>query len=97
MINGNHGIDVFIRDIVCFNFDLLMECRISFLVVATWVFLGFLCLYMLRVNLSVAIVAMTAPQSHKNQSVEACPSNNEESNDTTKVDMQKFVFHDYDV
>ncbi|CAF5158254.1 unnamed protein product [Rotaria sp. Silwood1] len=55
-------------------------------VVAIWVFLGFICLYMLRVNLSVAIVAMTVPQSLKNESVEACPSNTNDSSDTpTKV------------
>ncbi|CAF0904028.1 unnamed protein product [Rotaria sordida] len=45
-------------------------------IVAIWAFLGFLCLYSLRVNLSVAIVAMTNPQSTNNESVEACPSTN---------------------
>ncbi|CAF3389237.1 unnamed protein product [Rotaria sp. Silwood1] len=56
-------------------------------VVAIWVFLGFICLYMLRVNLSVAIVAMTVPQSLKNESVEACPSNTNDSSDNpTKHD-----------
>ncbi|CAF1419651.1 unnamed protein product [Rotaria magnacalcarata] len=43
-------------------------------VVAIWAFLGFLFLYSLRVNLSVAIVAMTNPQSTTNESVEACPA-----------------------
>ncbi|CAF1419595.1 unnamed protein product [Rotaria magnacalcarata] len=56
-------------------------------VVGIWVFLGFVCLYMLRVNLSVAIVAMTIPQSVKNESVEACPSNTNDSGGTpTKHD-----------
>ena len=66
-----------------------MFYRIDFcrsLVLGLWVFLGFLCLYMLRVNLSVAIVAMTTPQSAKNESVEACPAYaNESTNKTTKV------------
>ncbi|CAF1005945.1 unnamed protein product [Adineta ricciae] len=48
-------------------------------VIAGWAFFGFLCLYMLRVNLSVAIVAMTVPQGPKNDSVEACPSEMNES------------------
>jgi len=44
---------------------------------------------MMRVNLSVAIVAMTTPQSLKNQSIEACPSNSNDSNNTpAKVDKQ---------
>ncbi len=34
-------------------------------VVASLAFLGFCIIYMLRVNLSVAIVAMTADQPHK--------------------------------
>ncbi len=60
-----------------------------------WVFLGFICLYMLRVNLSVAIVAMTTPQSLKNQSIEACPSNTNDSSDTPpKVDQQIFFYSD---
>ncbi|CAF3044070.1 unnamed protein product [Rotaria sp. Silwood2] len=42
--------------------------------VAIWAFFGFFCLYAMRVNLSVAIVAMVAPQSTLNQSVEACPA-----------------------
>ena len=33
-------------------------------VVASLAFLGFCCVYMLRVNLSVAIVAMTANRTH---------------------------------
>ncbi|CAF1302986.1 unnamed protein product [Adineta steineri] len=53
-------------------------------IVATWTFFGFLCLYMLRVNLSVAIVAMTTPQSATNQSVEACPSPNDSSSTPAK-------------
>ena len=54
--------------------------------VATWTFFGFMCLYMLRVNLSVAIVAMVVPAGSKNESVEACPSDkNESSNSTGKV------------
>ena len=52
------------------------------LVVASVVFTGFLCLYMLRVNLSVAIVAMTTPQSLKNRSIEACPSLTNDSSGT---------------
>ncbi|CAF0904123.1 unnamed protein product [Rotaria sordida] len=57
-------------------------------VVALWVFLGFICLYMLRVNLSVAIVAMTIPRNLKNESVEACPSNiNDSSSTPTKHDQ----------
>lgn len=68
-------IDIFFRKqrlllILCF-----------YVVVGLWVFLGFLCLYMLRVNLSVAIVAMTTPQSLKNQSAEACPAYTNESSD----------------
>jgi hypothetical protein len=47
---------------------------------------------MLRVNLSIAIVAMTTPQSLKNQSVEACPSNTNDSSDNQeKVDKENFV------
>jgi hypothetical protein len=65
-------LDLFINEIYYFQF----------LVVATWVFFGFLCLYMLRVNLSVAIVAMTTPQSLKNESIEACPSETNDSSDT---------------
>lgn len=41
---------------------------------------------MLRVNLSVAIVAMVIPGSAKNQTIEACPSStNDSSNSTEKV------------
>ena len=48
---------------------------------------------MLRVNLSVAIVAMTIPQSEKNESVEACPSNTNDSGGTpTKVNKRIFCF-----
>jgi ACS family sodium-dependent inorganic phosphate cotransporter-like MFS transporter 5 len=42
-------------------------------IIAVWAFLGFFCVYAMRVNLSVAIVAMVAPQSSLNKSVEACP------------------------
>ncbi len=47
----------------------------------------------MRVNLSVAIVAMTTPQSLKNQSIEACPSDTNDSNNTTpaKVDKQNKI------
>jgi len=48
---------------------------------------------MLRVNLSVAIVAMATPQSLNNQSVEACPSNTNDSSDhPEKVEKENFVF-----
>ncbi|UJR21148.1 hypothetical protein I4U23_024247 [Adineta vaga] len=46
---------------------------------AIWAFFGFFCLYSMRVNLSVAIVAMVAPQSALNQSVQACPVVHENS------------------
>jgi hypothetical protein len=80
----NHGIVESILDIVCYFFinSILLKYVFSFLVVATWAFLGFVCLYMLRVNLSVAIVAMTTPQSLTNESIEACPSNINGSSDT---------------
>ncbi|CAF3872931.1 unnamed protein product [Rotaria sp. Silwood1] len=42
--------------------------------IAIWAFFGFFCLYAMRVNLSVAIVAMVAPQSALNQSIQACPT-----------------------
>ncbi|CAF1348080.1 unnamed protein product [Adineta ricciae] len=42
-------------------------------VLAIWAFFGFFALYSMRVNLSVAIVAMVAPQSTLNRSVQACP------------------------
>ncbi|CAF1352641.1 unnamed protein product [Adineta ricciae] len=42
-------------------------------VLAIWAFFGFFALYAMRVNLSVAIVAMVAPQSTLNRSVQACP------------------------
>ncbi|CAF3773438.1 unnamed protein product [Rotaria sp. Silwood1] len=48
-------------------------------VVAIWAFFGFLCLYALRVNISVAIVAMVPPQSALNQSVRSCPVSNTSS------------------
>ncbi|CAF1238810.1 unnamed protein product [Adineta ricciae] len=48
-------------------------------VVAIWAFLGFLCLYSLRVNLSVAIVAMTKSHSIKNESSDACPPINSDN------------------
>lgn len=51
-------------------------------VVATWTFFGFLCLYMLRVNLSVAIVAMIIPV-RKNDSVQACEIYANESHSST--------------
>jgi hypothetical protein len=45
---------------------------------------------MLRVNLSVAIVAMTTAQSLTNQSIEACPSDANDSSDIPpKVEKQK--------
>jgi len=45
---------------------------------------------MVRVNLSVAIVAMTTSQSLKNQSIEACPSDANDSSDTpVKVEKTK--------
>ncbi|CAF0742789.1 unnamed protein product [Adineta steineri] len=43
-------------------------------VVAIWAFFGFFCLYAMRVNLSVAIVAMVTPQSALNQSAQSCPT-----------------------
>ncbi|CAF1524391.1 unnamed protein product [Rotaria magnacalcarata] len=54
----------------CFFLCTNMRARYS---VAIWCFFGFFCLYAMRVNLSVAIVAMVAPQSSLNQSVQACP------------------------
>ncbi|CAF3770346.1 unnamed protein product [Rotaria sordida] len=48
-------------------------------VVAIWAFFGFLCLYALRVNISLAIVAMVPPQSALNQSVRSCPISNTSS------------------
>ncbi|CAF0779789.1 unnamed protein product [Didymodactylos carnosus] len=53
-------------------------------VIATWAFMGFICLYALRVNLSVAIVAMVTPQSVLNQSVTACPGNGNHSDEPIK-------------
>ncbi|CAF4919716.1 unnamed protein product [Rotaria sp. Silwood1] len=41
--------------------------------IAIWAFFGFFCLYAMRVNLSIAIVAMVARQSALNKSIEACP------------------------
>ncbi|CAF1364609.1 unnamed protein product [Rotaria sordida] len=41
-------------------------------IIATWAFFGFFCLYSLRVNLSVAIVAMATPQSALNESIQSC-------------------------
>jgi hypothetical protein len=41
---------------------------------------------MLRVNLSVAIVAMVIPESSKNQSVEACEPDTNNSSNSTKVE-----------
>ena len=44
---------------------------------------------MLRVNLSVAIVAMTTPQSLTNQSIEACsPDTNDSSDTPAKVEKE---------
>jgi hypothetical protein len=89
-----HGIVEFMRDMVCFHLFINHILCYGFLVVATWTFFGFLCLYMVRVNLSVAIVAMTTPESLKNKSVEACPSNTNDSSDTpAKVDSE-IVFYD---
>ncbi|UJR28338.1 hypothetical protein I4U23_009580 [Adineta vaga] len=42
-------------------------------ITAIWAFFGFFCLYAMRVNLSVAIVAMVIPQSDLNQSATSCP------------------------
>ncbi|CAF4219294.1 unnamed protein product [Rotaria magnacalcarata] len=41
-------------------------------VIAIYAVLGFFCLYSMRVNLSVAIVATVAPQSFLNQSTKSC-------------------------
>ncbi|CAF0896386.1 unnamed protein product [Rotaria sordida] len=55
---------------------------------AMWAFFGFFCLYAMRVNLSVAIVAMVAPQSALNQSIEACPT--VEKNSTKPIPKYEF-------
>ncbi|CAF4673744.1 unnamed protein product, partial [Rotaria sp. Silwood2] len=47
--------------------------------IAMWAFFGFFCLYAMRVNLSVAIVAMVARQSALNKSIEAFPITEKDS------------------
>ncbi|CAF4662051.1 unnamed protein product [Rotaria sp. Silwood1] len=49
--------------------------------IVIWSFFGFFCLYAMRVNLSVAIVAMAAPQSALNESVQSCAP--QDKNSTT--------------
>ncbi|CAF1327020.1 unnamed protein product [Adineta ricciae] len=48
-------------------------------IIAIWAFFGFFCLYAMRVNLSVAIVAMVIPQSELNQSAMSCPVSSKNS------------------
>ncbi|CAF1344084.1 unnamed protein product, partial [Didymodactylos carnosus] len=55
-------------------------------VIAIWTFLGFVCLYMLRVNLSVAIVAMVTPQN-VNETIDECKINTSKTNETVKHDF----------
>ena len=93
MINMNHVIVEFMQDMVCLIY--LLDKYILFLIFSCSYmdFLGFYLFIYVRVNLSVAIVAMTTPQSLKNQSIEACPSNTNDSSDTPpKVDKQKSIY-----
>ncbi|CAF1070841.1 unnamed protein product [Rotaria sordida] len=64
-------------------------CITTRYVVAVWVFFGFFCLYSLRINLSVGIVAMTLPQSVTNESIQACPftDNNNSNNNNSSSQM----------
>ncbi|CAF4409941.1 unnamed protein product [Rotaria sp. Silwood2] len=57
-------------------------------IIATWAFFGFFCLYAMRVNLSVAIVAMVTPQSALNESVQSCLP--QDKNSTTPPPRYEF-------
>lgn len=60
-------------------------------VIAIWAFLGFLCLYAVRVNLSVAIVAMVKPSNTKNNTIDVCPPM-DTSNSTSDIPISQGEF-----
>ncbi|CAF1437186.1 unnamed protein product [Didymodactylos carnosus] len=85
-VNDNSSTQPLLGRITEFNQHGSLYCKSmkTRYVIAIWAFFGFFCGFTIRVNLSVAIVAMVSPQSLLNESRRACPSTAKQNSSQSK-------------